>query len=192
MEPETLKDKFKQVSSLLNLAHPSNWILELPIKNLGIGPVLGDKMGYNTEIFAMNLTSFTLGRMGLKVNEITKQDYTFYVPSGTETTEKIFTCNYTLSSGFQQYYFLTRWWQKNLSINQHLSDTDMEFDGEYFLQDINLWILNEHKEPVMLITYLDAWLSELGELQLDYQNSSPVLNHSFSCYYNDYTIQIIE
>ena len=43
----------------------------------------------------------------------------------------------------------------------------------------------------MLITYEDCWLKELGELQLSYNDNSNVLEHSFSCYYNNYKIKLL-
>ena len=56
---------------------------------------------------------------------------------------------------------------------------------------MNLWILNDNKDPCMLITYEDCWLKELGELQLSYNDNSNVLEHSFSCYYNNYKIKLL-
>ena len=43
----------------------------------------------------------------------------------------------------------------------------------------------------MLITYKDCWLNELGEMSLSYTEDGPTLEHSFSCYYNDFEIELL-
>lgn len=181
---------FKQVSSLLNFAHPTNWVLEIPINSVGLGNELKD-LGYDHRVFAMNVASFTLGRMTLNGNEVKRVGYTLSYPSGTEDTEKEFTINYRLSSEYQQYYFLCRWWQKNLDVTNHLPGADDAGDKDFFLTNINLWILNDNKDPVMKISYQDCWLNELGELQLSYADSNSFLEHSFTCKYNDFKINYL-
>lgn len=187
MANEIIKDEFKQVSSLLNFAHPTNWVLEIPIKNVGLGEEL-EKRGYDHRIFAMNITTFTLNRMALAENTVQSAAYTLSYPTGSEETEKEFTINYRLSSEYQQYYFLTRWWQYNLVVAQHIGNVDSQ---SQFLCNINLWVLNDYKDPVMKITYNDCWLKELGELQLSYNGSDNTLEHSFTCKYNNYKIELL-
>lgn len=191
-----LVKEWKQVSSLLNFAHPSSFVLEVPVGKIGIGAEL-ETIGYKNNMFALNINDFTLGRMQLKVNAVKKSGYELYYPSGVEETNKVFTVNYTLSSEYQQYYFLVRWYEKNLEVIKHITETlststeDTDED-DFIMVPIKIWCLNENKDPVMVITYEQAFLSELGELQLSYQSSSNVLVHSFTCYYNDFKIQLLD
>jgi len=182
--------QFKQISSLLNFAHPTNWVLEIPIKSVGLGAELKER-GYDHRVFAMNISSFTLGRMTLSENTVSRNAFQLSYPSGSEETEKEFTVNYKLSSEFQQYYFLTRWWQKNLAVAQHIEEDDAGNDTDFFLTDIKLWVLNDNKDPVMKIIYNDCWLKELGELQLNYSDGNNVLEHSFTCKYNNFEIKLL-
>lgn len=185
-----------QHSSLYNLAHDSNWVLEFPVKSAGLGAEL-EAQGYEAKTFRMNITNFTLGRIQLKSNDVSRLDYTLTLPTGTEATQKTFTVGYLLSSQYQQYYFLTRLWQRNLEVINHVDDTDIQeyledSEDSYYLMNVKLWLLNENKDPVMKITYHDVWLSALGELQLTYNKTSGgVLSHTFECTYNNYTIELI-
>lgn len=187
-------EEFRQVSSLLNFAHPTSFVLEIPIKDLGIGYDLS-KIGYKANRFVMNVVDFTVNRLELKPNQISKQDYPLNIPSGTEQGTKQFTVNYKLSSQWQQYAFLARWWQRNLKVLQHISDPELDEEvansEDYVLFPVRFWALDENKDPCMVITYEDCWLGELGELQTSYVNESPTLSHSFMCYYNNFKVQIL-
>lgn len=193
MSEELIKE-FRQVSSLLNFAHPTSFVLDIPIKSVGIGANL-EKIGYNDKRFAMNVVNFTVNRLELKPNTVSKQDFELNYPSGTEQGTKMFTVNYKLSSGWQQYAFLARWWQRNLKVLKHIDDEDLadEFEnsGEYIMFPVRFWALDENKDPCMVITYEDCWLQELGEMQVSYSDTNPTLSHSFSCYYNNYFITIL-
>ena len=57
-----------------------------------------------------------------------------------------------------------------------------------FYTTVNLYLLDEMKTPMMKVAYSKCWLKELGELQLNYEDGDSVLKHSFTCYFNDYTI----
>jgi hypothetical protein len=185
---------FKQVSSLLNFAHPTGFVIDIPIPDIGLGKKL-ETIGYSSEHFAMNIQDFTINRLQLGNIEVNKQAYKFILPNQTDATEKQFTINYKLSSGWQQYYFLCLWYQANLKVIKHIEDEtiDSRFynDPDYLLVPIRLWVLDENKDPSMLITYKDCWLFELGEMQLSYIENKPTLSHSFSCYYNDFTIELL-
>lgn len=188
-----MSEEFKQVSSLLNFAHPTGFVIDIPIPDLGIGAKL-ETIGYNSKHFAMNIQEFTLNRLNLGMNEVSKQAYKLILPNQTDTTEKQFTINYRLSSGWQQYYFLSLWYQANLKVINHIEDDSISNkyydDPNFLLVPIRLWVLDENKDPSMLITYKDCWLSELGEMSLSYIGSETTLSHSFSCYYNDFTIEL--
>ena len=179
---------------MLNFAHPTSFVLDIPIKSVGIGANL-EKIGYNDKRFAMNVVNFTVNRLELKPNTVSKQDFELNYPSGTEQGTKMFTVNYKLSSGWQQYAFLARWWQRNLKVLKHIDDEDLadEFEnsGEYIMFPVRFWALDENKDPCMVITYEDCWLQELGEMQVSYSDTNPTLSHSFSCYYNNYFITIL-
>lgn len=193
MSEELIKE-FRQVSSLLNFAHPTSFVLDIPVKSVGIGTNL-EKIGYNEKRFAMNVVNFTVNRLELKPNTVSKRDFELNYPSGTEQGTKMFTVNYKLSSGWQQYAFLARWWQRNLKVLKHIEDEDLtdEFEnsGEYIMFPVRFWALDENKDPCMLITYEDCWLQELGEMQVSYSDTNPTLSHSFSCYYNNFVITIL-
>lgn len=185
---------FKQVSSLLNFAHPTGFVLDIPFKDIGIGRKL-ETIGYSKDRFVMNIQNFTLNRMSLGSNSLARTGYSVLLPNQTDTTEKSFTINYRLSSGWQQYYFLSLWYQSNLKNILHIDDEDAEerysSSSDYFLTPINLWILDDNKDPAMLIHFTDCWLYESGEMQLSYTDNEPTLSHSFSCYYNDFKITLI-
>mgnify|MGYP003291621910 CR=1 FL=1 len=112
---------FKQVSSLLNFAHPTSFVIDIPIPEIGIGTKL-ETIGYNSKHFAMNIQNFTLNRLQLGSNEVQRSAYKLIMPNQTDMTEKQFTINYKLSSGWQQYYFLCLWYQANLKVIKHIDD----------------------------------------------------------------------
>lgn len=186
--------EFKQVSSLLNFAHPTSFVIDIPIPDIGIGTKL-EKIGYQSRHFAMNIQNFTLNRLQLGMNEVSRSSYKLMMPNQSDITEKQFTINYKLSSGWQQYYFLCLWYQSNLKVINHIDDESINErfynDPDYLLVPIRLWVLDENKDPTMLITYKDCWLNELGEMALSYTDEGPTLEHSFSCYYNDFTIELL-
>ena len=181
-------EEFKQVSSLLNFAHPTSFVLEIPFTI----PNYLQQVGYtDTNRFALNIIDFTINRMSLTANTVEKSDYTLIYPSGSETTDKIVNVSYKLSEEFQQYAVLLNMWQKNLNVADHVVGEDDADDDDYELYTIKLWVLNSYKTPCMKITYEDCWINELGELQMSYQDSSPTLTHSFSFYYNDFEIEYL-
>lgn len=193
-DKDLIAQEWRQVSSLLNFAHPTGFVIDFPIKDIGLGKTL-KQIGYNEKHFAMNITNFTLNRLELKPNEVFKTAYQLHYPSWTEQGTKQFTINYKLSSQYQQYAFLSGWWQQNLKVISHIKDEEIDErvynNPEYLLVDVRLWCLDEHKDPVMVVRYEDAWLNELGEMQLSYSDTNNTLSHSFSCYYNDYKITIL-
>lgn len=177
--------RVKQISSSLNMANNINWIIDIPLKSIDSSVDV-----YN---FALNISSFTLNRLSLGMSTQNYNGVSINMPNGTEDSDKQFTIEYKLSSNYAQYMLLMKWWQKNLKVIrrvQGLSDTEIatiETDTNFYTT-ANLYLLDEMKTPMMKVSYGNCWLKELGELQLNYEEGDSVLKHSFTCYFNDYTI----
>ena len=177
--------RVQQIVSSLNMAYNTQWIVDIPLKQIDSSVDLKN--------FTMNIVSFTLNRLGLGMTTQVYNGVELQMPNGSEESDKQFTIEYKLSSNYTQYLLLMKWWQKNLKvINRIQGKTKAESakieQENYFYTDVSLYLLDENKDPVMLITYKDCWLKELGELQLNYEEGENILRHSFTCYFNDYTI----
>ena len=181
--------RVQQIVSSLNMAYNTQWIVDIPLKQIDSSVDLKN--------FTMNIVSFTLNRLGLGMTTQVYNGVEIQMPNGSEDSDKQFTIEYKLSSNYTQYLLLMKWWQKNLKVINRIqgktkAETEKIEQENYFYTDVNLYLLDENKDPVMLVTYKDCWLKELGELQLNYEEGENILRHSFTCYFNNYTITSLQ
>ena len=185
--PDSEKPVIQQVPSIMNMSNHTLWVANIPVKLIDSEIDI-----YN---FNLNIASFTLGSMELGVNEITRDGVALQFPSTSEdNTNKEIRITYKMSSHWQQYYFLWKWWQQNNAIGERVSSAlriASEEDLAYFFVPMTVYLLNEMQQPIMKWHFENCWLKSFGELTMDYQEGEEVITHDIIIAYQHYDVEYL-
>lgn len=156
-----------------NLSTKNRWILDIPFYKL--------EDGVNNDTFSLNIVSVFTPEHSIGVLEYDIWGYPFPVPTNVRSDTKQVYFQYLLDSNWSQYILLQKW----MDIVDRNSGVEMveEFSGDYTM-DIELTVLTEFKNPVLHVTFKDAWISNIGAIDNSYRddNGEPIL-HDFTVQY---------
>ncbi len=180
------KPILKQSTSIMNMSNHTLWVAHIPVKLID--------SEVDTFNFNFNIASFTLGAMELGVNEIVRDGIPLQFPStSAENTNKEIRITYKMSSEWQQYYFLWKWWQQNNLISEHVSTVFNNDKTEaYLFVPMTVYLLNEMQQPIMKWHFENCWLKMFGELTMDYQEGDQVITHDIVIAYQHYNIELVK
>ena len=101
----------------------------------------------------------------------------FSVPATVVEDDEI-TLTFVVDENFKNYFEIYNWMKSNLKEVYH---KDMTCDG-------TIVILNNHKNPILRITLVDMYPSQLSEINFDFTMAEPISTYaSFRCHY--YTVE---
>lgn len=157
---------FSDIKKQLNLLTETRWLVFIPFTSIN--------KDESISTMGMNLYDFTINSLGMAYNSVAALGYAIDMPANVRNQDKTITFNYLMDSALKQYKFLYDWYSKiAVEEGSGLSPNTLYKD---FAVPIRVLILSEFKTPILEITYEDSWISNLGEINFNYQttDSNPI------------------
>ena len=166
-----------------NFQTKNRWVADIPLSLIIAG----------AQDFKLNLYRFQLPKIETLSSKFAYLGYQVKIPGNSMKTDSMeSTFEYLLSTDCSQYKNLYTWlsfYIGAISMNQQKQTDLVKASANEWLKQrlpVTITFLSEGKNPVMTVTYYDCWISELGELDLNYQTEPDPLKHSFTLTYSHF------
>ncbi len=172
-------------TSKYNLLTTCRWLALIPVKPIDPNQSIKE--------MSFNLTSFDLNPISLGSNPVAGLGYSIEFPNYVRDHDKTITFNYKLDSALSQYRFLYKWTELIASedgagLSEDIDSTN-KTEFSQFAFPVRLLLLSEFLNPVLEVTFEDSWISQLGGISFNYQDSgASTITHSFTIKYSRFVL----
>jgi hypothetical protein len=157
-----------------NLNTGNKWVAVIPFKL--IDPDL------SVDNVAFNLVNFTTPALEIGTAEFPIQGRDIPLPTGVQNEDKSLIFNYMMSSDWHQYKILYKWFNQISDENNAPQDT-----YDQLVLPISIFFLSEFKTPLFSMNFEGCWISNLQDIDLNYQQGEENIQHSFTIRYATYS-----
>ena len=172
-----------------NLATGNKWILSIPFNQLliedGLAADIETTPATFLETIAFNLYNFSIPSLTIGEANFSMMGVGMPIPTLTRNEDKSILFNYMLSSNWNQYKTLYKWFSL-IADEDGGSGTDTSSN---YLLDVTVTMISEYKNDRFDIVFHGAWLQSLDTIDLNYQNAEANISHAFNLRYAFYTIE---
>lgn len=177
-----------------NFFSNNNWQLAFPYADLD--PNYSNTKGETAVMF--NLFDCKVPSFKIATRQIGLGGVMVNVPLSTpDDNDKTMVFNYLMGENWRQYIALTNWKNKiaqtqiGTPFNQ-LKNSDGLYNTRGIYLDLPLFILSSFKKPIIKFTFREAFLTEIGEIDLQQQDPTHEMKHSFTVSYAWLDIEIMD
>lgn len=166
-----------------NLAVANKWVAYFPLEsNLG--------KGYND--LELHLTRFSLPQLEMTSTEVAYRGYKKQIPTKVLNSEtKELTLEYIVDADWKNYKALFNWMSGiHGTLNPIAADTTEGKINPTDYVPLRIYLLDNFKKKVIQFYFQNCWIKLFNDLQLEASNSGEI-HHSFTCVYEQYTIENI-
>jgi len=153
-----------------NLSTGTKWVLSMPIKSIDTDS--------SVDNLSLNLTEIVMPELEILPASMKYRGRGFSVPTGVREENKLMRVSYLLSTNWNQYRFLYKWYEMCSDISGGTGET-----LDDLMIDMTITIISEYKNKIFDIVLEGCWLNKLAALPLNYQTGINEIYHSFSFYY---------
>lgn len=166
-----------------NLTNSNKWFAYLPLENI---------LGRKYQNLDLHLTRFSLPQMEMGSMEVAFRGYKKQIPTKIMNAEtKELTLEYLVDADWRNYKSLFAWMSGvEGTFNPTVQNEVVEKVSPLDYLPLRIYLLSPYKKKLVQFVFENCWIRLFNDIALE-QNNPNEVTHSFTCVYDNYTIEDI-